>query len=338
MTNPILVTLTRGALDESIHRGALAVVRPGGEIACEIGDVSMPHFTRSAIKALQAIPLVESGAAAAFGLNQQELALACASHSGEPDHLEGVRSLLAKCGLDEAALACGAQWPLGIEAARALVAAGERPRPIHNNCSGKHAGMLGVAVHRGEETSGYEQQDHPVQRSIAEVLADMAGVELTPDLIGMDGCSVPTWALPLQAMARAFARFGTGDDLAASRQAACRELMSACFAEPFYVAGTRRFCTGVMSKLPARAFVKAGAEGVYCASLPESGLGVALKIDDGAKRAAEAVMVAALEALLPSSRKDLRGVWDGRLTNWRGAITGETRVSSQLQDALKGAG
>jgi len=335
MTNPILVTLTRGALDESFHRGALAVVGPGGEVVCNIGNISKPHFTRSAIKALQAIPLVESGAAAAFGLNGRELALACASHGGEPEHLVGVRSLLAKCGLDEGALACGAQWPLGLEAARALVAAGEQPRPIHNNCSGKHAGMLGLAVHRGEETSGYEQLDHPVQKSIAEVLADMGGVELTPDLIGIDGCSVPTWALPLEAMGRAFARFGTGHDLAGPRRAACRDLMAACFAEPFYVAGTGRFCAGVMSKLQPRAFVKAGAEGVYCACLPESGLGVALKIDDGAKRAAEAVMVAALEALLPASRKDLGGVWDARLTNWRGASTGQTRVSAELQDALK---
>jgi L-asparaginase II len=335
MINPILVTLTRGALDESVHRGALAVVRPGGEVVCEIGDVSKPHFMRSAIKALQAIPLVESGAATAFGLNGCELALACASHNGEPEHLVGVRSLLAKCGLDEGALACGAQWPLGLEAARALAASGDRPRPIHNNCSGKHAGMLGVAAHRGQQTIGYEQQNHPVQKSISEVLADMGGVELTPDLIGIDGCSVPTWALPLEAMARAFAKFGTGAELAPSRQAACRDLMAACFAEPFHVAGTGRFCTNVMLKLPDRAFVKAGAEGVYCASLPESGLGVALKIDDGAKRAAEAVMVAALEALLPGPRENLAGVWDGRLTNWRGATVGQTRVSAELLNALK---
>lgn len=335
MIDPILVAVTRGALDESVHRGAMAVARPDGEIVCSIGDISKPHFARSAIKALQAIPLVETGAAAAFGLDSHELALACASHSGEPEHVAGVRSLLAKCGLDEAALACGAQWPLGTEAARALVAAGEGPLPIHNNCSGKHAGMLAVAVHRGEETVGYEYPDHPVQKSIAHLLADMGGVELTQDVCGIDGCSVPTWALPLQAMARAFAKFGTGAELATGRAAACRELMAACFADPFYVAGKGRFCTGVMSQLPARAFVKAGAEGVYCASLPESGLGLALKIDDGAKRAAEAAIVAALEALLPGSRNELGALWDGRLTNWRGEVTGNTQISAELRDALE---
>ena len=335
MSNPILVAVTRGALDESVHRGAMAVVRSGGEIVCRIGNISKPHFTRSAIKALQAIPLVECGAAAAFDLDSHELALACASHSGEPEHVAGVESLLAKCGLDEGALACGAQWPLGTEAARALVAAGERPRPIHNNCSGKHAGMLGVAVHRGEKTRGYEHVNHPVQKSIAAVLADMGGVELTQDLRGIDGCSVPTWAMPLEAMARAFAKFGAPGDLTAPRAAACRDLMAACFAEPFYVAGKGRFCTGVMSQLPARAFVKAGAEGVYCASLPESGLGVALKIDDGAKRAAEAAMAAALEALIPGSRNELHAVWDGRLTNWRGETTGKTQISAGLRKALK---
>ena len=335
MINPILVAVTRGVLDESAHRGALAVAKPGGEIVFSIGDISRPHFTRSAIKALQAIPMVESGAAAAFGLDSHELALACASHNGETEHLAGVRNLLAKCGLDEDALACGAQWPLGIAAARALVAAGERPRPIHNNCSGKHAGMLAVAVHRGEKTRGYQHMDHPVQKSIADVLANLGGVELTEELSAIDGCSVPTWALPVQAMAQSFAKFGTGAELAGERAAACRDLMAACFAEPFYVAGTGRFCTGVMSRLRARAFVKAGAEGVYCASLPESGLGLALKIDDGAKRAAEAAMVAALGALLPGSRDELQGIWDGRITNWRGEVTGETQISNELREALE---
>ena len=335
MTNPILVTVTRGALDESVHRGAMAAVRPNGEAVFNIGDISTPHFTRSAIKALQAIPLVETGAAAAFGFDSRELALACASHSGEPEHVAGVRDMLAKCGLAEDALACGAQWPLGTEAARALVAAGERPRPIHNNCSGKHAGMLAVALHRGEKIRGYEHVDHPVQKSIAHVLTDLGGVELTQDLCGIDGCSVPTWALPLQAMAQSFAKFGTGAELAGERAAACRDLMAACFAEPFYVAGKGRFCTDVMSQLPAPAFVKAGAEGVYCASLPESGLGLALKIDDGAKRAAEAAMVAALGALLPDSGEQLHGVWDGRITNWRGEVTGNTQISSELREALE---
>lgn len=335
MVNPALVTLFRGELAESCHRGAFAVVGSGGELLHSVGDILTPCFARSAIKAIQAIPLVESGAAVSLKFDQRELALACASHSGEREQVERVQTMLSKCDLDEAALACGAQWPLGIEAARALAAAGETPRPVHNNCSGKHAGMLALALHRGELVRGYEHAEHPVQRSIEATLAEMAEIEMTPAMRATDGCSVPTWALPLRSLAHAFAKFGTGAGLAPSRAAACLELMEACFAAPFFVAGHGRFCSLAMSRLPGRAFVKGGAEGVFCASLPELRAGVALKIDDGAKRAAEAVMAAVLASLLPKARAALRGVWDGRITNWRGEITGETRPSPELLDALE---
>ena len=335
MENPVLVRLTRGELAESRHCGAFAIVGIQGDPLYDVGDILTPRFARSAIKAIQAIPLVESGAAAAFELDQIELALACASHSGEAEQVARVKSMLAKIGLDETALACGAQWPLSVEAARALAATGERPGPLHNNCSGKHAGMLALAVHRGDDIVGYERATHPVQQAVADTLAGMAEFELKPATSAIDGCSVPTWALPLRSLAHAFAKFATGAELEPGRAAACRALMEACFAEPSFVAGQGRFCTRVMAQLPGRAFVKGGAEGVFCACLPEIGVGVAVKIDDGAKRAAEAVMAALLANLLPGAREALRGVWNGQLTNWRGEVVGETEFSAELIEALE---
>lgn len=335
MANPILIELTRGDRVESVHRGALALVHADGEAALALGDIDKPVFPRSSIKAWQALPLVESGAADAFGLGKRELAVACASHSGEAVHLEAVRSLLAKAGVAEADLACGAGWPLGEGPGRELVRMRAAPTPIHNGCSGKHAGMLAVAVHRGDAVEGYEKPAHPVQRSVREAIEDLTGLPLSEDRCGIDGCSLPTWAVPLRRLAWGFARFATGSGLAPTRAAACRRLMAACFAEPLLVAGTGRLCSEVMRRLPGRVFLKGGAEGVYCAALPERGLGVALKIDDGAKRAAEQAVVAVLAALLPSLADDLAAMLPGTLRNWRGIVTGRIGPSQALAQVLE---
>jgi len=332
--NPVLIKVTRGALVESRHRGAVAVADAAGHCVLALGQVERPVFPRSAVKLLQAIPLVESGAAAAFGLGDDELAIACASHSGDAIHVAAARSLLRKAGVDETLLACGAHWPLSEDAARELLRTGGVSLPIHNNCSGKHAGMLAMALHLGLRPQGYEGPDHPVQIEIASVISELCGVQLPAEQMGIDGCSVPTYALPLAALATGFARLGTPAGHAAPRRQAARRLMQACFAAPVLVAGQGRFDTVVLSGLAPAAFVKGGAEGVHCVALPELGLGIALKIDDGAKRGAEAVMAHLLAALMPKARAVLAEPLAGELRSWRGQKVGGVRAGTALEEAL----
>jgi L-asparaginase II len=332
--NPVLVEVVRGAIVESRHAGALAVADASGHLVVALGDVERPVFPRSSVKALQAIPLVESGAADAFGLTDEELAIACASHSGDLVHIDAVRSLLTKAGLDESYLACGAHWPVSDQAMRALMQAGRRPQPVHNNCSGKHAGMLAAAVHLGLNPRGYERPDHPQQVMIAGIISETCGVRLERDGIGVDGCSVPTWSLPLRALARGFARLGSGEGLAPARAIAAARLLEACFAAPELVAGEGRFDTIAMRALAPALFVKGGAEGVHCASLPELGLGVALKVDDGAKRGAERALAEVLAAFLPKARTALAEQLGGELVNWRGIRVGQVLASEALKGAL----
>ncbi len=298
MTNPILVEATRGSLVESRHRGSIAIVDADGKIMAAVGDVKTPVFPRSAIKALQSLPLVESGAAEALGLDAPEIALACASHNGEERHVSAARVMLMKAGLDEDALECGAHWPSRMEDVARLHRADEQPCPLHNNCSGKHAGFLGLAKVMGVPTQGYVEADHPVQREVKAAVESMTGTVLGMDVCGIDGCAIPTYAVPLDRLAHAFACFGTGHGLEPSRAAAAKTIYDACVDHSFMVAGSDRFCTGVMTLFDGRVFVKTGAEGVFCAAIPELGLGIALKCDDGATRASEVMMAAVVDALV----------------------------------------
>ncbi len=334
--NPVLVEVIRGSLVESRHRGAIAVADAGGRLPLALGDVERPIYPRSAVKAMQALPLIESGAADAFALAEDELAVACASHSGNSIHVAAVRSLLAKARLDEGYLSCGAHWPISEDMTRELLRSGQRPRAIHNNCSGKHAGMLVTAVHLGLDPKGYERPDHPVQVMIARILSETCGIALDRWRMGIDGCSVPTFALPLAALARGFARLGSGEGLSAPRASAARRLFHACFSEPAHVAGEGRFDTKVLRALGPACFTKGGAEGVHCASLPALGLGIALKIDDGAKRGAELAMGEVIGALLPEAKESLGSEITGELLNWRGTVVGREEASEALRSALAG--
>ncbi|MET0302008.1 MAG: asparaginase [Methyloceanibacter sp.] len=332
-SNPVLVEVMRGELVESRHAGAVAIADATGKLALALGDVERPIFPRSAVKALQAILLVESGAADAFGLGDAELAVACASHSGDRVHVEAVRSLLGRAGVDESYLACGAHWPVSEEAFRDLVRRRARPLPIHNNCSGKHAGMLAACVHLGLDPHGYERADHPVQVAIAGIISETCGIALNRDA-GVDGCSVPTWALPLVALAQGFARFGSGALLAAGRAEAASRLARACFARPDLVAGEGRFDTIAMRALAPALFVKGGAEGVHCAALPGLGLGIALKVDDGAKRGTERALAEILASLIPEARTALAEQLEGEVLNWRGLRVGQAVASAALTREL----
>jgi L-asparaginase II len=331
--NPIVVEITRGGRVESAHRGAGAVVDADGAMVLSFGDVERPIFPRSAVKSMQALPLIESGAADRFALTDTELALACASHSGEPAHVAAAARMLEKAGLDEEALACGAHWPLNPDAARALARAGRSPSALHNNCSGKHAGFLCVACAGGIETSGYERAEHPVQREVKSAIEDVCGERLDDHWQGTDGCSIPTCAMALKSLARGFARMGTGQGLGAIRAAAAQKLFAAIAAHPVYVAGGDRFDTEVMTLLSGRAITKTGAEGVFCAALPQLGLGLAVKADDGATRAAEAMIAALISRFLPIDATTQSGFARFRrrpLTNWRGMEVGEMRTAGAL--------
>jgi len=297
MSNPVLVEVTRGAVVESAHRGAVAVFDADGKAVLEIGETECPVFPRSAVKAIQALPLVESGTADAYGFGDRELALACASHSGEPAHVELARAMLAKAGLDKTALECGAHWP-NHEATIALASVGDVPSALHNNCSGKHAGFLCTCVHAGIAHRGYVKAGHAQQEMVRDAMQSVTGAVHNVDNSAIDGCSIPTYAVPLKSFALGFARMATGSGFAPGRAKAAKRLLSACMAEPFLVAGTGKADVALMQAAPGRIFVKTGAEGVYCAAIPELGLGIALKCDDGAGRAAEAMIAAVLARLL----------------------------------------
>jgi L-asparaginase II len=329
MTDPVLVEVSRGGRVESRHRGAVAVVDGDGAVVLSVGDIAQPVFPRSAVKVIQALPLVESGAADAYGFGDRELALACASHSGEPAHAELALSMLKRAGLDEDALECGAHWPSNHDATIALARAGGLPSARHNNCSGKHSGFLCACVHMRLPHQGYAGIGHGYQRLVAATMTEVAGAAHDERNAGIDGCSIPTYAIALESLARGFAHVATGTTLGKGRAAAAKRLFAACMAEPFFVAGSGKADTEMMQAGGGRVFVKTGAEGVYCGALPELGLGFALKCDDGAGRAAEVVAAATIARLL--GRDPLAEAFQARtvvaLKNWNGLEVGAVRAT-----------
>jgi len=341
VTNPVLVELIRGGAVESFHRGAVAVVDASGGTVASLGDVDRPVFPRSAVKALQALPLVESGAADRSSLTDEQLALACASHGGEERHVRTASSVLELAGLDASALECGSHWPGNEAASRALARDGGVPTALHNNCSGKHAGFLCVGcLMAGSRDAraflrGYVKAEHPVMREISAALEAATGCRLADAPRGTDGCSIPTFGIPLSALALGFARFGTGAGLSEGRARAARRLREAVATAPFFVAGAGRFDTRVMERLGQRVFCKVGAEGVYCAAFPELGIGVALKVDDGNNaRAAEVTMAALVEryvALDEGEAAFMRTLSDVALTNWNGIEVGRLSAAQALR-------
>nr|WP_256483444.1 asparaginase [Aliihoeflea sp. 40Bstr573] len=331
MANPVLVEVTRGNVIESRHRGALSVFDGDGAQVLSIGDVARPVFPRSAVKSIQALPLVESGAADAYGFQDADLALACASHAGEARHADRAASMLARAGLDASALECGAHWPTGQDAMIELARSGVSPTALHNNCSGKHSGFVCTCRHLGIDHRGYVKAQHRSQEMVREAMEAVTGAPHSTDACGIDGCSIPTYAIPLADLARGFAKMATGQGLAEKRAAAAKRLIAACMAEPFYVSGTDRMDTRLMTVGAGRIFVKVGAEGVYCGALPELGLGFALKCDDGAVRAAETMVSALLARLL----KDELGERVGDMArpvmrNWNGIEVGTVRPVGEL--------
>lgn len=301
MSNPVLCEVTRGGQVESWHRGAFAVVDADGAVVLAGGDIDTPVYPRSAVKAIQALTLVESGAADAYGFGDRELALACASHGGEAFHVEGVTGMLKSAGLTVDALECGAHWPSIAKAAAKLSERGEKPTQLHNNCSGKHTGFLCASVHKGIDHRGYIQRDHPIQREVVAALEHVIGASHSVGNCATDGCSIPTHAVPLQDLAGGFARMATGIGLEPARAVAAKRLFAACMNQPLYVDGTGQPCAALLTAGQGQLFAKNGAEGVYCGALPTLGLGIAVKIDDGTMRAAVVAFAAVIMALIENN-------------------------------------
>lgn len=322
----LTVAITRGGITESRHHIHAVIVASNGARLESWGDISQVVYPRSAIKAMQALPMIESGAAEHFGFTEPEIAICCASHTGEPTHVDTVQRMLTKMGYTEQHLECGCHWPSRVEAAYALSAAGTEPDQRHNNCSGKHTGMLAHAAMIGVPSAGYIHIDHPIQKRIAQTMSEMCEVDYDTCSWSPDGCSAPTWAIPLDNLALAFAKFADPSGLAPVRQRACRTLFDAVVRHPFMVAGTGRYCTNMMGILGEKVFLKVGAEGVYIAAIPELKLAIALKCLDGATRAAESVMTALLDrvGITQSISDDVMAPYRKvPLTNWEKHHTGD---------------
>jgi L-asparaginase II len=303
-----LAAVRRGALVESVHRGRLAVCDPEGNVLEAVGDPEAYIYARSSAKPFQALPLVLSGAAEAFRLTDEELAVACASHNAEEPHLAAVRSILEKACLTEDDLQSGAHLPLYEPEADKLIRSGEDPRPIHGNCSGKHAGMLAVCVHEGYETATYRDPGHPLQRRILGLIAEVCGLREDEVLIAGDNCGVPAFALPLRSLATGLARVATRNALPDELALAALRIGDAMREHPFMVAGTGRFDTDLMRSTDL--LVKGGAEAVLAVG-SRDGWGMVLKISDGALRGVRPVALAALGGMgveVPEAVSDVRGL------------------------------
>lgn len=293
LVNPVLVEMYRGNAVENIHRGSLCAVDPLGRLIAEAGDIDAQIFPRSAIKSIQALALFESGAAEKFDLNDEELALACSSHHGEDIHTSKVIRFLEKLGLSAADLECGPQMPSNRAARSALLKSGSNASALHNNCSGKHAGMLAVALALNAPTKNYVDISHPVQQLVRKVGEDVLGCDFSLARCGTDGCSIPTWQAPLKNFAMAFSRIAAGSLSSDTLNHGAERLVTAVMNNPYLIAGQDVFDTKAMEIFQGALMIKVGAAGVFCGMLPERKIGFALKCDDGDMKAAE-VMVAAL--------------------------------------------
>ncbi len=326
-----LVEVWRGGRVESEHRGAIAVVEAGGKLIAHVGDVDLVSYLRSSAKPFQLLPLVESGAADRLGLTETELAVIAGSHAGEPRHVMAVQSILNKIGLPDAALQCGIHAPFNADAAKALRAAGREPSVLHNNCSGKHSGMLAQAVDRGLSTHDYLDPQHPVQVAIRRRLAELGGLTFDEIGVGVDGCSAPCFAMPLRAAALAFAR------LAAGREDGLRRVARAMLDHPEMVSGEGRLDTDLMRAVPGRVISKGGAEGYHGLGVirPDgSALGIALKIADGdGKRGGNPVVIETLRqlgVLNDEALSKLESYHTWPITNHRGLEVGEVKTNFKL--------
>ena len=334
---PPLVEVTRGEEVESLHRGVVVVADASGRVVKSIGNSEFVTFLRSEAKPLQLMPLIESGAATRFGFTDRELAVMAGSHNGEDIHLQAVSGILTKIGLSAEALHCGIHYPFDRIASQRLREAKEEPSVLHNNCSGKHAGMLALALYKGHSIEGYERPGHPVQQAILQSIADFAGIEPQTVIIAIDGCGAPTFALPMRRAALAYARLVDPRDFPPSRPEACRRVVQAMRSHPEMVGGsTSRLETELMRLKPNTLVAKAGAEGYFALGISrEAGSwGVTIKMEDGSPRGRNPVVIETLYQLGFLNREDLERLsiyYRPPVKNRHGRVVGEVRARFRLE-------
>ena len=325
-----VVEVLRGDVVEARHTVHVAVADAHGRVVARAGNGNGLTYYRSAAKPFQALPLVEEGIVRRFGISLPELALCCASHEGEPEHVATARSILSKIGVDEALIRCGSQLPFGADASQELLMLGGQAMPIHNNCSGKHAGMLALAVGMGWNPVDYHLPGHPVQDRMLREILRWTGLGEAEVATGVDGCGVVCFAVPLFQIAKSFARFS----VAAADNEGPAEIVRAMTTHPFMVGGTGRACTQVMEAAAGKAFVKLGAEGTYIGGIPASGLGFAIKVEDGGRRAVEVALVKVLEELGVLTEAAVTAIshhGNPIVYNTRGEAVGEIRPAFHLE-------
>ena len=325
-----VVEVLRGDVVEARHTVHVAVADTHGRVVARAGNGDGLTYYRSAAKPFQALPLVEEGIVRRFGISLPELALCCASHEGEPEHVATARSILSKIGVDEALIRCGSQLPFGANASQELLMLGGQAMPIHNNCSGKHAGMLALAVGMGWNPVDYHLPGHPVQDRMLREILRWTGLGETEVATGVDGCGVVCFAVPLFQIAKSFARFS----VAAADNEGPAEIVRAMTTHPFMVGGTGRACTQVIEAAAGKAFVKLGAEGTYIGGIPASGLGFAIKVEDGGRRAVEVALVKVLEELGVLTEAAVTAIshhGNPIVYNTRGEAVGEIRPAFHLE-------
>lgn len=340
MQASLLANVIRGNTVESVHAGHLSIVDGSGRVAFELGDASTVTYFRSACKAFQLIPCITSGAADAFGFDEEEIALAAASHSGEPAHVSIAQRMLQKIGLDASHLHCGAHLPFSEAEAKRMQRSGEEPTQLHNNCSGKHTAMLALAKHIGADIATYERADHRIQKRIRRCIADFTEVPEPDIAIGIDGCAAPNFALPVRSMAKSFVNLISPAGFPEPTQHACRRIVSAMIKYPELIGGSERLDTKLMQAAPGRLISKVGADGVWlCGVLPcerwPTGLGIALKVADGDDyRGRPVIAVEVLRQLGVLSGNDLLELSPSPIRNRRGDNVGEVRAAFSLPFAF----
>lgn len=328
---PLNVEVWRGPNIESRHTVSAIVVDSEAKTRFSWGDTAQKIYPRSSIKALQALPIVLSGAADRFAISDVELALAGASHNGEPEQVDVIQRWLQRLGLSANDLECGAHLPGSPKAAAQLLQSGSPFTAIHNNCSGKHTGMLATAIALGKSTLGYTKADHPVQIMVKKVIEDFCSEKIVESDVAIDGCSIPTFYLPMSNLAMGMARFGGTDNSLASYRQAAERVYAAIVANPYFVAGSERYCTSIMTALNGRAMVKTGAEGVMFATIPELKSGIVVKVHDGAARAAELAMSWILNELGMLDQQSAEKFCEIPVRNWNQILTGKIIISSKLK-------
>ncbi|HYB96804.1 MAG TPA: asparaginase [Vicinamibacterales bacterium] len=325
-----LVEALRGGEIESVHRVHIAVAHAERGLIASAGNPAHHSFVRSSIKMFQVLPFVEAGGVERFHMSGEELALCTASHGGEAFHVAAARAILSKARVTEAALACGPHLPLHEPTAHAMLCAGEAPGPIHNNCSGKHAGMLAHCVQQQWVTDGYHRPSHPMQQRVVSTLGRWMRIDSGDMTVAIDGCGLPTFGIALDAVAEGCARLAAA---VASGEPSPTTVFSAMVSHPEYVAGTDRLDTDLMRAANKTLFAKVGAEGFYCAGVPSMRLGAALKVEDGSKRAAEPALLAvlaAIDAIGAGQRSQLSKYSHPDIVNTRQEVVGQFRVRLNL--------